>query len=127
MPALADPVHHPGRVVTRRVAPRLAELQPRGVRTRAGRLQAGGARGNDATVDGHLQLLARRVEARDEEGNVECEPLAQPPAEATGRTSRTRFADLLIAATAAAHGLPLYTRNPGDFIGLDEIVRVVGV
>ena len=46
---------------------------------------------------------------------------------AAGRSSRTRRADLLIAATAAAHGLPLYTRNPGDFIGLDEIVPVVGV
>ena len=46
---------------------------------------------------------------------------------AAGRSSRTRLADLLIAATAAAHGLPIYTRNPGDFIGLDGIVRVVGV
>ena len=46
---------------------------------------------------------------------------------AAGRSSRTRLADLLIAATAAAHGLPLYTRNPGNFIGLDGIVRVVGV
>jgi len=48
-------------------------------------------------------------------------------ARAAGRTSRTRFADLLIASTAAAHGLALYTRNPGDFTGLDGIVRVVGV
>ena len=48
-------------------------------------------------------------------------------ARATGRSSRTRLADLLIAATAAAHGLPLYTRNPGDFIGLDGIVQVVAV
>ena len=46
---------------------------------------------------------------------------------AAGRTSRTRLADLLIAATAAAHGLPLYTRNPDDFTGLDGIVHVVGV
>lgn len=46
---------------------------------------------------------------------------------AAGRSSRTRLADLLIAATAAAHGLPLYTRNPGDFIGLDEIIQVVAV
>ena len=38
-----------------------------------------------------------------------------------------RFADLLIAATTAAHGLPLYARNPGDFLGFDGIVRVVGV
>ena len=46
---------------------------------------------------------------------------------AAGRSSRTRLADLLIAATAAAHGLPLYTRNPGDFTGLDEIIQVVAV
>ncbi len=46
---------------------------------------------------------------------------------ATGRSSRARLTDLLIAATAAAHGLPLYTRNPGDFIGLDGIVQVVAV
>ena len=46
---------------------------------------------------------------------------------AKGRSSRTRLADLLIAATAAAHGLPLCTRNPGDIVGLDEIVHVFGV
>ena len=46
---------------------------------------------------------------------------------AAGRSSRMRLADLLIASTAAAHGLPLYTRNPADLIGLDEIVRVVEV
>jgi predicted nucleic acid-binding protein len=46
---------------------------------------------------------------------------------ATGRSSRARLADLLIAATAAAHGLALYTRNPADFIGLDGVVTVVTV
>lgn len=46
---------------------------------------------------------------------------------ASGRTSRARLADLLIASTAAANGLPLYTRNPGDFAGLDEIVTVIAV
>lgn len=46
---------------------------------------------------------------------------------AAGRTVRPRLADLLIASTAAANGLPLYTRNPGDFVGLEEIVTVVGV
>jgi predicted nucleic acid-binding protein len=46
---------------------------------------------------------------------------------ARGRSSRVRLADLLIAATAGAHGLPLYTRNPGDFTGLSEIITVVGV
>jgi predicted nucleic acid-binding protein len=46
---------------------------------------------------------------------------------AAGRSSRTRLADLLIAATAAANDLDLYTRNPADFVGLAGIVRVVKV
>lgn len=46
---------------------------------------------------------------------------------AMGRSSRTRLADLLIAATAAANGLPLYTRNPNDFAGLDHLLDVVSV
>jgi predicted nucleic acid-binding protein len=46
---------------------------------------------------------------------------------ATGRSSRTRLADLLIASTAAANGLPLYTRNPADFVGLDQVVTVKAV
>lgn len=44
-----------------------------------------------------------------------------------GRHPRARFADLLIAATAHAHRLGLYTRNAADFDGLGELVRVVGV
>jgi predicted nucleic acid-binding protein len=44
-----------------------------------------------------------------------------------GRTGRARLADLLIAATAAANGLPLYTRNPRDFARLGGIVKVVAV
>ena len=46
---------------------------------------------------------------------------------AAGRSSRARPADLLIASTAAANGLPLYTRNPADFVGLEEIVTVIAV
>lgn len=46
---------------------------------------------------------------------------------AVGRSSRSRLADLLIAATAIANGLDLYTRNPGDFVGLDKMIRVIGV
>ena len=45
----------------------------------------------------------------------------------TGRTHRSRMADLLIAAIAHANGLELYTRNPGDFVGLEELIHVITV
>jgi predicted nucleic acid-binding protein len=44
-----------------------------------------------------------------------------------GRAPRRRFADLLIAATAHANGLVLYTRNGDDFRGLDKLLRVVAI
>ena len=44
-----------------------------------------------------------------------------------GRKPRSRFADLMIAATAHANRLDLYTRNGDDFAGLDGLVRIVGV
>lgn len=43
---------------------------------------------------------------------------------ASGRAPRRRVADLMIAATAAANGLALYSANPDDFAGLDGIVEV---
>ena len=46
---------------------------------------------------------------------------------ASGRTHRSRVSDLLIAATAHANRLPLYTRKPDDFSGLDELVVVVAI
>jgi predicted nucleic acid-binding protein len=48
-------------------------------------------------------------------------------ARAAGESSRARFADLLIAATAAANGLPLYTRNPSDFAALKRVLKVIKV
>lgn len=44
-----------------------------------------------------------------------------------GRKPRSRFADLLIASTALAEELPLLTRNPNDFIGLQELVEIIGI
>jgi predicted nucleic acid-binding protein len=47
---------------------------------------------------------------------------------ASGRKARgSRAVDLLIAATACAASLPLYTRNGADFEGLDDLVDVVVV
>lgn len=45
----------------------------------------------------------------------------------TGRQPRRRAVDLMIAATALAAGLPLYTRNPGDVAGLEPVLRIVAV
>ena len=46
---------------------------------------------------------------------------------ASGRSPRRRLADLMIAAIAIAEDLPLFTTNPGDFAGLDELLVVVPV
>jgi hypothetical protein len=35
--------------------------------------------------------------------------------------------DLLIAATAHAHDASLYTRNPGDLTGLEDLITIVAV
>lgn len=45
---------------------------------------------------------------------------------AAGWTSRARSFDAMIAAVALAHGLPLYTCNPGDFEGIEGL-RVIAV
>ena len=43
------------------------------------------------------------------------------------RPAGRRAFDLLIAATALANNLPLYTRNPDDFAGLDAAITVHAV
>lgn len=44
---------------------------------------------------------------------------------AIGRQPRRRTMDLLIAATAHAHSARLYTRNPDDFRGLENLIDVI--
>lgn len=44
-----------------------------------------------------------------------------------GRAVRPRRIDLMIAATAAVHALPLFTRNVADFEGLQGALEIVAV
>jgi predicted nucleic acid-binding protein len=46
---------------------------------------------------------------------------------AAGRKPRSRVSDLMIASVAIANRMPLYTTNPDDFTGLDELVTVKAV
>jgi predicted nucleic acid-binding protein len=46
---------------------------------------------------------------------------------AAGRKPHRRIADLMIAATAIAENLPLFTTNPDDYTGLEKLIRIVPV
>ena len=45
----------------------------------------------------------------------------------TGRSPRPRRIDLMIGATAASLGVPLYTRDRDAFAGLEPLVRIIPV
>jgi predicted nucleic acid-binding protein len=95
------------------------------------------AAGPHATAD--LQERARRQD-RLQRAEATFDPLPVDAAVAraygrvyaavagAGRKARgARSRDLLIAATALASDLPLYTRNPGDFRGTEGLIDVVAV
>ena len=95
------------------------------------------AAGPHATAD--TEEKARRQERLQRaEATLEALPVDAGVARAYGRVyaavayasrkARGRRAfDLLIAATALANALPLYTRNPDDFAALQDLVDVVAV
>ena len=82
------------------------------------------------------QRAARLAHLQQAEADFEPLPFDAPAARAFGRVASelrasgrkpaARAYDALIAATALAHGLPLYTAKPDDFAGISDLdVRVV--
>lgn len=94
-------------------------------------LSAGPSATDDAVERAKRQALLQEVEA-----TFDPLPLDAPAARAFGRVAsairrsgrqvRPRAFDALIAATAIAARLPVYTCNPRDFDGIDEL-RVVAI
>lgn len=87
---------------------------------------------DDPVLRAHRQRQLADVEARFDPLPVDAAAarsfgLVVAAVRRTGRTSRLRSLDLLIAAVAHANGLPLVTRNPSDLEGLDGLVEVVPV
>jgi predicted nucleic acid-binding protein len=85
-----------------------------------------------ATTD--QERAARQSHVQQAEADFEPLPFDVPAARAFGRAALAlrrsgravtpRAYDVMIAATALAHGLPLYTCNPKDFTGIDGLTVV---
>ena len=86
----------------------------------------------DATIRAErlrrLSDLQRKFDALpvDDDVAVSYGQLAAAVAD-SGRQPRTRVMDLLIAATAHAHGARLYTRNARDLAAIEHLVEIVAV
>ncbi|HEV2371540.1 MAG TPA: type II toxin-antitoxin system VapC family toxin [Streptosporangiaceae bacterium] len=72
-------------------------------------------------VEATFNPLPFDAEAARQYGIIAAEVIAM------GRKPRGRVADLMIASTAAANKLPLFTTNPADFRGLESVVTVIPV
>ncbi len=90
----------------------------------------------ELSVGPHVARTSRERSTRQahlQQAEADFEPLAFDAASArafgrvaaslrqAGRKPAARAYDALIAASAIAHGLPLYTCNPADFAGIDEL------
>lgn len=89
-------------------------------------------------TDDELERARRQERLQRFESGVESLPFTAGSARAygqvyaadmaSGRKPRgARAADLMIAATALAHELPLYTLNAADLKGLDQLIEIVDV
>jgi hypothetical protein len=77
------------------------------------------------------ERVARQAHLQQAEADFDALPFDSSAARAFGRVAAslrragrkpaTRAYDALIAATALAHGLPVYTCNPDDFAGIDGL------
>lgn len=85
-----------------------------------------------------FEKARRRQHLQQVEASIEALPFDFACAQAYGRISvaverigrkprGSRVVDLLIAATALAHDLPLYTLNSKDLRGLENLVEIVDV
>jgi tRNA(fMet)-specific endonuclease VapC len=85
-----------------------------------------------ATTD--LERAARQAHVQQAEADFDPLPFDAAAARAfgrvaaslrrAGRTPATRAYDAMIAATALANNLPVYTCNPDDFVGIDSLAVV---
>ncbi|HLH13357.1 MAG TPA: type II toxin-antitoxin system VapC family toxin [Solirubrobacteraceae bacterium] len=96
-------------------------------------LAAGPHATDDASERARRQERLQRTEATFEPlpfdaGAARAYGRVYTAASAAGRSPRGRRAmDMLIAAVALSAGLPLFTCNPRDFAGLEELVHIVPV
>ena len=75
-----------------------------------------------------LSAVLRRFDALPlDEAVAESYGLLAARVARSGRQPRARVMDLLIAATAHAHRATLFTRNPDDLRGLDDLLAVAVV
>jgi predicted nucleic acid-binding protein len=77
----------------------------------------------------HLQYVEANVEplSFDSRCSRAYGPVYAAVANAGRKPRGARVVDLMIAATALAHGLPLYTRNAKDLHGLEGLIEIVDV
>lgn len=81
-----------------------------------------------------IERAARQVHLQQAESDFEPIPFDAAAARAfgrvasdirsAGRKTKARAYDALIASIAVAQGLPLYTANPDDFLGITELELV---
>jgi predicted nucleic acid-binding protein len=93
-------------------------------------LSAGPAAAKSVALQARRQDRLQRIEASIEalEFDARCARAYGPIYAATSALGRkARAVDLMIAATARAHRLPLYKLDAGDLRGLDELVEIVAV